>query len=168
MLLLLRPSAVQGDASAQHNLGFSYLEGLGVVQDYQEAARWFRLAAAQSDARAQYNLGRMYYRGHGVAQNEKVAARWYRLAAAQGNARAQANLGALYLKGNGVAQDYVRAHMWFSIAASLSSGVLATASTMLRDDFALSMTPAQLERAQKLARQCRTSGYQQCGEGAVK
>jgi TPR repeat protein len=168
MLLLLRPLAAQGDARAQHNLGFLYLEGQGVAQDDQEAAHWFRLAAAQSDARAQYNLGLMYYRGQGVAQDDQEAARWFRLAAAQGNARAQSNLGLLYLEGKGVAQDYVRAHMWINIAASLGSGELATASAKIRDDFAEGMTPAQLEQAQTMARQCQSSDYKQCGEQAVK
>jgi TPR repeat protein len=34
-----------------------YEYGYGVVQDYAEAVRWFRLAAEQGHAKAQYNLG---------------------------------------------------------------------------------------------------------------
>ena len=40
-----------------------YDEGLGVVQDYAEAVRWYKMAAVQGDARAQNNLGLMYNMG---------------------------------------------------------------------------------------------------------
>ena len=49
-----------GDASAQCNLGWMYMEGEGVPQDYKEAVKWYRLSADQGDADAQYNLGVMY------------------------------------------------------------------------------------------------------------
>ncbi len=42
-----RPLAEQGDASAQHNLGLMYNNGLGVAQDYAEAVRWYRKAVEQ-------------------------------------------------------------------------------------------------------------------------
>ncbi|MCH8040747.1 MAG: sel1 repeat family protein [Nitrospinae bacterium] len=42
-----RPLAEQGDATAQRNVGRMHFEGLGVPQDYREAAKWFRLAAEQ-------------------------------------------------------------------------------------------------------------------------
>ena len=57
----IRFAAEQGDAKAQSHLGLMYDEGLGVSQDYAEAARWFRLAAEQGDANAQRNL--MYLEG---------------------------------------------------------------------------------------------------------
>ncbi|MDA9250071.1 SEL1-like repeat protein, partial [bacterium] len=41
------PLANQGDASAQYNLGQMYRVGQGVLQDHEEAARWYRLAADQ-------------------------------------------------------------------------------------------------------------------------
>ena len=37
--------------------------GLGVLQDYKEAVRFYRLAADQGDAQAQSNLGWMYEKG---------------------------------------------------------------------------------------------------------
>ena len=42
-----RPSAEQGDALAQYNLGFMYSNGEGVPQDYAEAVKWYRMAAEQ-------------------------------------------------------------------------------------------------------------------------
>ena len=38
-------------------------EGLGVAQDYTEAARWYRSAAEQGDANAQASLAMMYASG---------------------------------------------------------------------------------------------------------
>ena len=49
----------QGDADAQYNLGTMYYSGRGVVQDHEEAVKWFRLAADQGLASAQRNLALM-------------------------------------------------------------------------------------------------------------
>ena len=38
------PLAEAGDAQAQYNLGLMYKRGFGVLQDYAEAVRWYRLA----------------------------------------------------------------------------------------------------------------------------
>ena len=51
-----RPLAEHGDAVAQFNLGLMYQDGLGVLQDDAEAARWYRLAAEQGNSVAQVNL----------------------------------------------------------------------------------------------------------------
>jgi TPR repeat protein len=40
-----RPLADQGNAFAQANLGLMYAQGLGVPQDYAQAAAWNRKAA---------------------------------------------------------------------------------------------------------------------------
>jgi hypothetical protein len=40
-----RKAAEQGDAEGQSDLGFMYSLGQGVLQDYIEAAKWFRKAA---------------------------------------------------------------------------------------------------------------------------
>jgi len=61
-----------------------YDNGRAVEQDYQEAAKWYRLAAEQGNKDTQYNLGDMYEKGLGVPQDDTEAAKWYRLAADQG------------------------------------------------------------------------------------
>ena len=63
-----RKAADQGDVQAQLNLGFSYLVGQGVKQDYAEALKWYRKAAEQGYPAAQFNLGVMYYKGQGVSR----------------------------------------------------------------------------------------------------
>ena len=79
----LRQRAEQGDADAQYNLGFVYDTGLGVPQDYTEAAAWYRLAADQGHTDAQHNLGVMYSTRRGVPQDDVEAHRWANLAAAR-------------------------------------------------------------------------------------
>jgi uncharacterized protein len=79
------PPAKEGDASAQDDLGVLYSEGQGVPQDYQEAARWFRLAADQGNTLAQASLGALYSLGRGVPQDDIQAHMWLNLASASGH-----------------------------------------------------------------------------------
>jgi TPR repeat protein len=116
----LRKAAEQGDAQAQTNLGWMYMQGQGgLAQNDAEAVRWYRKAAAQGLAAAQTSLGVMYMEGRGgLAQDDAEAARWYRKAAAQGEAWGQGNLGWMYEKGRGgLAQDDAEAVRWYRKAA---------------------------------------------------
>ena len=153
-----RLAAEQGDAGAQYNLGVMYANGEGVPQDYAEALRWFRLAAEQSNVAAQSNMGVMYANGEGVPQDYAEALRWFRLAAEQGDAAAQNHLGAMYEFASGVPQDFVQAHKWYNLAASRTSSSdpdLREKAVRSRDRIATRLTPAQLARAQRLAREWR-------------
>ena len=148
-LRLIRPLANDGNATAQFNLGVMYLTGRGVQQDYSAAALWFRKAAEQGYALAQSNLGTLYRDGRGVAQDDTEAVMWFRKAADQSDAVAELHLGVMYAEGRGVPQDYVRAHMWFSLAAAQGE---QRASKTLIEMAERRMTPAQINEAQKLAR----------------
>ena len=112
----LQAKAMQGDASAQYNLGI-YARGQGVPQNFAEAAKWFRMVAEQGDTNAQYNLGGIYARGQGVLQNFAEAAKWFRMAAERGLAPAQYLLGGMYDNGEGVPHDHAEAAKWFRMAA---------------------------------------------------
>jgi uncharacterized protein len=142
-----RRLAAQGDAVAQNNLGALYDSGLGVAQDYAEAAKWFRKAADQGSAVAQNNLAILFDDGKGVAQDHAVAVSWYRKAAVQGLAAAQFELGIAYAKGQGVPQDVVQAHMWFNLAAVRGDRDAARN----RDVVARRMTSEQIQQAEALA-----------------
>ena len=157
-----RRAAEQGNAVAQFRLGVMYDNGYGVPQDYAEAARWYRRAAEQGNAVAQFILGVICRNGRGVPQDYTEALRWYRRAAEQGHASAQFYLGLMYEDGAGVPQDLVQAHKWYNLAASRASGVdqdLREKAVRSRDRIAARLTPAQLAKAQRLARewQPRTS-----------
>ena len=53
-------AAAQGDANAQHMLGYAHRTGQGGPADFAEARRLCGLAAAQGHADAQCMLGDMY------------------------------------------------------------------------------------------------------------
>ena len=100
----------------------------------------------------------MYARGKGVLQDYKTAVKWCTLAAEQGFASAQSLLSVNYALGKGVIQDNVYAHMWGNLAASNGN----ENGAKLRDLAAKSMTPTQLETAQRLASECMKKNYKGC------
>ena len=122
----------------------AYLRG-----DYATTLHEWRPLAEQGNADAQNNLGAMYDDGHGVSQDYGQARQWYEKAAAQGYAIAQFNLGWLYDNGQGVPQDFVQAHKWYSLAVANGNKHAAA----YRDMLARQMTSAQIDKAQKLARE---------------
>ena len=151
------PLAEQGNPFAQYNLAGMYDNGKGVPQDYRKAFKWYTLAAEKGVADAQYKLGKMYEKGKGVSQLDKTAIHWYTLAAEQGQLLAQVSLSSMYHNGQGVIQDYVYAHMWINIA--ISNGYYDNG---IRQFLQKAMTPAQIEQAQALARECVKKEYKDC------
>ena len=138
--------AEQGDASAQWILGFMYLNGEGMPQNYGQAAHWLTKAAEQGFAMAQFNLGFMYDNGEGVPQDFKKALDWYTKAAEQGLAEAQTNLGVMYAAGQ-ISQDYTRAYSWFNLAASQGNEY----GGRNKDLIIKNMSSNQIEEGQKLS-----------------
>ncbi|MBF0244430.1 MAG: SEL1-like repeat protein [Planctomycetes bacterium] len=61
---------------------------------------------------------------------------------------AQVKLGLCYKDGEGVTQDFVTAHMWYNLSASNGNKDAAG----FRDELAKEMTPADISKAQDLAR----------------
>ena len=88
-------------------------------------------------------------KGLGVPQDDAEAVRWYRKSAEQGVAKAQFFLGLMYTLGRGVPQDYAEAYMWYNLAAT--QGHKHAAKN--RDRIAKTMAPADVSKAQKLARE---------------
>ena len=110
-------AAEKGHVDSQIQLALSYLRGLGVAQNYDDAFVWFRMAAEHGNSRAQYYLGSMYALGQGVDQDYAVAMLWWHKAAEQGHAVAQLSLGLKYWLGHGVPNNRERALYWFRKAA---------------------------------------------------
>ena len=84
--------------------------------------------------------------------------KWWTPAAEQGHVGAQTSLGLMYQYGTGVPQDYVYAYMWLHIAAT--SGLKK--APKFRGIVSKEMTPAQIEKAQDLARECVAKKYKGC------
>jgi TPR repeat protein len=151
-------AAEQGDPDAQFLIGRMYDEGEGVPLDDNKAFQYFSLAAEQKHALAQFFLGKMYDEGEGTPLNDKMAVKLYSMSAKQGYEVAQYNLGIMYYNGEGTPQDDVYAYVWFSLAAA--NGFEGAQEP--RNDVAQTLTPEQLEEAQKLTRSYYESQYQNC------
>ncbi len=117
--------------------------------DYETALKKWHPLAEQGHAEAQNSLGLMYSKGEGVPHDYVEAMRWYRLAAEQGHATAQFNLADMYKYGKGVTQGYVQAYMWWSVAGA--NGF--EEANIHRDIVAEWMTPADISKAQAMARE---------------
>jgi TPR repeat protein len=103
----------------------------------------------------------MYATGSGVPQSYRQAAKWYYRAAARGHGGAQLALGLLYNKGQGVPRNLVRAHMWVNLSASQAAGEDRDFIVTIRDGITAKMTAAQVEAAQRLARNWHNSQSRQ-------
>ena len=84
-----------------------------------------------------------------MAHMQTNPTRRFETAAEHGAPEAQFHLGLLYSTGQGVDQDYVIAHKWFNLAALQGSDE----ARRFRGDISLDMTPQEIARAQRLARE---------------
>lgn len=75
--------AQQGYPLAECQVGYFYLEGLGVEKDLTQALYWTERAARHGDRDGQYNLAWFYEEGIGVTPDMEKAKHWYRQAALQ-------------------------------------------------------------------------------------
>jgi len=95
-VVLFRQGATAGHALSQFNLGVSFLQGRGWVdEDPERAVYWFKESARQGLAEAENALGFCYEDGYGVTKDLTRAAYWYDLAARQGHQKAMQNLATL-------------------------------------------------------------------------
>ena len=114
-----QPLADAGDASAQFNLGLLHYDGLGVPQNFAEAAEWFRKAADKGYTKAQLNLGAMYGTGRGVKRDFVQSYMWLAICGASGDQKclAQRDLVAQKLKPDKLAAAQRMAREWKKSAA---------------------------------------------------
>ena len=112
-------SAEKGYVPAQVGMGESYLQNHrgGLVPNYADADRWFRLAAMQGDAEAQFLLGTGYEQGFFGAIYYQESLKWLRKSALQGLPDAQLCLGQMYEYGEGVPESDEMAAYWYRRAA---------------------------------------------------
>jgi len=106
-LRALLPYAEQGNAKAQRDVGFYYLDGHGVSKDTKKAFHWFLKAAEQGEDVGQLMVGNSYALGDGVSKDLKKSVYWYRKSAEQGHDQAQEALGYHYIdSGEDLPQGY--------------------------------------------------------------
>ena len=118
VLQLVQPLASDGNARAQIILGRCYENGLGVPQDMEMAAKWFRLAAEQNNSEAQVLLAYQYELGIGVPKNDATGVDLMTRAANAGNAEALFNLALYHGQGKyGFAKDPAESFRLAKLAA---------------------------------------------------
>ena len=113
VLKILRPKALAGNPSAQHNLGFMYEKGYGVPRNPSVAASWYRKSADQGYPAGQLALGRLYFEGVGIQRDLVESYKWMYLAG-RGTAKAFQYLNVI---GNMLTYDQMseamrRGQMW--------------------------------------------------------
>ena len=125
-----RKAADQGYAKAQYNLGCFYGHGetiwvksipgqpnvrstVGIPENSDEAAKWYRKAAEQGHVTAQYVMGKIFHSGKGVPKEQGEAVKWWRKAAEQGHGPSQFNLGVMCFYGRGTIKDFAESTKWF-------------------------------------------------------
>ena len=99
-------------ALAANNLGWMFLNGLGVSKDIPKALALFQNAAQRGNSTAMVNLGN-YYEFQEPA-DYKSAAHWYRLAAEHGNEKGIFNYANMLHHGKGVRKNRPKAFALFS------------------------------------------------------
>jgi TPR repeat protein len=99
----------QNDPKSMTLLGELYANGLGVVNDDNKAADWYRLAAARNEREATFALAMFKMSGRAGPVDRKEGARLLEQAAKLGHVIAAYNLALLYLEGQLFPQDFARA-----------------------------------------------------------
>jgi TPR repeat protein len=139
--------ALEGDSSAQFDLGLMYYKGQGIGQDYSQAMKWFKMAAEQGIPEAQFNLGIMYSNEEAGWHSFAEAMKWFQKAAEQNYTKAQYNIGVMYILGEGVPPNSIKAYAWLSLA--YSNGEQRAKDVLLKLNN--KMTPSEIEKAVKEA-----------------
>jgi len=79
---IIRPLAEYGDADAQYNIGWMYLNGYGLRINDTLALEWWQRASKQGHIDASFSIGMLYSLGEGrVAKDLDLAIDYYLLAA---------------------------------------------------------------------------------------
>jgi TPR repeat protein len=110
---LFRTGAERGNVTSMVNLGTSYLDGLGVAQDYAKAREWLEKAVDKGNVSAMGKLGVLY----GMADDYAKSREWFEKAADKGDASAMIYLAVFYQSGRGGAKDDAKAREWYEKAA---------------------------------------------------
>ena len=83
---IMRPLAERGDADAQYNIGWMYLNGYGLRVNESLVLEWWKKASAQGHTDASFSIGMLYSLGDGeVPKDSSKAIDYYLLAVKEGH-----------------------------------------------------------------------------------
>ena len=107
---MLRPLAERGDADAQYNIGWMYLNGYGLRVDDSHALEWWLRASEQGHIDASFSIGMLYSLGEGkVSKDLNLAVDYYLLAASKGQEDAIAMLQSMMMRNDVAIRDRMNA-----------------------------------------------------------
>jgi TPR repeat protein len=116
-LAKIQDLAEQGDAQAEHYLGYCNAEGYRIKPDPQTGVKWYQQALQNGYLPSANNLGLIYQRGVLGSIDMDKAIYYYTYAADRGLALSRFNLGCLYRDGTGVSPDPATSFRFFHLAA---------------------------------------------------
>lgn len=115
---IMRPFAEFGDADAQYNIGWMYLNGYGLRVNDSLALEWWQKASRQGHSDASFSIGMLYSMGEGqVPKDSNKAIDYYLLALEDGHEDAVTMLQSMMLRNDRVIRG--RMHSIVSQHASL-------------------------------------------------
>jgi hypothetical protein len=83
---ILKPYAENGDAEAQYNIGWMYMNGYGLAMNDSLALEWWQRASAQGNTDASFSIAMLYSLGEGrVKKDMDKAIEYYLLAVKAGS-----------------------------------------------------------------------------------
>lgn len=115
---IMRPLAEFGDADAQYNIGWMYMNGYGLRVNDSLALEWWQKASRQRHADASFSIGMLYSMGEGgIPKDPNKAIDYYLLALEEGHEDAISVLQSMILRNDQVIRN--RMHTIVSQHASL-------------------------------------------------
>lgn len=118
MYRTLRDDALASDPDAINDLGWLWINGVGVPCDSLRARRLFKLAYVLGSGEAAFNLAEQAVHGKGMRVDEDLAVSYYEQAYERGIFRAAHALGRLHETGvAGQPPDHDQALRWYRLAA---------------------------------------------------
>jgi len=151
-------AAEAGESQSQLNLGEMYEKGEGVPQSYLSAKEWYQKSAELGKSDAALKLSILLTSGVLGYEDIKGALKWVLPFAGQGDAKSQIIVANLYLmKKEPDSSDLVQAHKWANLATQSNNKKVRDYAISTRSTAEEALSPAELLRAQKLAKNWKAS-----------
>ena len=159
-LEIYRAAAAQGNTLAQYKIGMLYRSPNKfrklVTQNHKEAFKWFRLAAEHGEVVAQFTLGEIYRAGHGIKKKNLVIAHmWFNTAKFS-----KEYIEVLYASDIKYKELSEEDSMQY-LEKMRKRWIWSTQRRI--ENIERKITPEQIAKAQKLARDCINQNYKFCG-----
>ncbi len=98
---VLKPYAESGDAEAQYNIGWMYLNGYGLMMNDSKALEWWQRASDQGYTDASFSIAMLYSLGEGqVEKDTDKAIEYYLMAVEDGHEDANMIIRSMLARGD--------------------------------------------------------------------